>query len=66
MVIKFNAEEPLWCNLDHAPSHPDKMDLFVSVLNKKFKIQIPQRMREELRGDGRENAGNKTIYHAVV
>ena len=66
VIDKGNSifDEPVWSNLDHEPSHPKTLEIFLMVLND-LKIYIPRQMIEEILQDSFENVGNKYVYHTI-
>ena len=66
MVIEKDSDidRPFWSNLFQKPSHQKTLDGYLSLLDK-FKIQIPQKMIDEILADGKNNEGNKEIKHSI-
>lgn len=60
------SDEPIWSNLYHEPSHPKKLDFFLSILLNDYKIKLPQQMINELIDDHKVNAGNKEVHHTFT
>jgi len=67
MTIEKGSDEEdgiYWSNLDLVEPHPKELTFFLSEL-KRLQISLPQQMIDAVLLDGKNNIGNKNVYHRI-
>jgi len=69
MVINYinNLQNmPLFSNIHLNPPYPSSIEIFLDILEREFKLFLPDAILVEILRDVRQNIGDKDVVHLIV